>query len=150
MVASCGGSDVGDCVTRLASVNGSRQCYCRGRSHVERSNIPNSIGVGSLGCRVASQSESSWKRIGQRNVGRLSRAIVGDFNLEDDGVAFGWSAISAGQCFDGDQVSRVVNDNRFVQVIADGGRIDLIARCCSCDIGDGVAALASVDCTFER
>ena len=109
MVARCRGGDVGDCVATLAGVNGTRQGDCCSHSHVERSNIPNSSGVGALGCRVASQRESGWNRICKRNVGRLSGAIVGDFNLEDDRVAYFWSAISAGQCFHSDQISGVVD-----------------------------------------
>ncbi len=35
----------------------------------------------------------------------MSASIVGDFNLEGNGVAFGRRIVSAGQCLDRDQIS---------------------------------------------
>ena len=79
----------------------------------------------------------------------MSRAVVGDFDLEDHGVAFGRSAVATGKCLDGDQIGFVIHDNGFVQVIAGGAWVRLIAHRRGGDIGDRVSALADINGAFE-
>ena len=79
----------------------------------------------------------------------MGRAVVGDFDLEDHGVAFGRSAVATGKCLDGDQIGFVIHNNGFVQVIANGVWIRLVARCRAGNVGESVSALANIHCALE-
>ena len=79
----------------------------------------------------------------------MSRAIVTDFDLEADCVAFVGSAVATGKRLNGNQVSVIVDGNRFGQIIASGAWIRLIAHCGRGDVGDCVSALTDINGSRE-
>ena len=75
----------------------------------------------------------------------MSRTVVGDFDLEANRVAFGRCAVATGQGLDGYQISIGFHDDGFVEIIAGGAWIRLVASRCSGDIGDRVATLTDIN-----
>ena len=75
----------------------------------------------------------------------MSRAIVADFDLEANGVTFGWCTIATSERFHRHQISIGFDDDSFFQVIANGGWIRLIARRSGGDIGQCVSAFANIN-----
>ena len=99
--------------------------------------------IGARGCQTRRQ------KVCQRNVGGLSRTIVGDFDLESHRVAFGRCTVAAGQRFNRDQIRVIIDNNGLTKVVTGGAWIRLIRHRRSCDISDRVAALAYINGTSQ-
>ena len=80
----------------------------------------------------------------------MSRTVVGDFDVEADGVAFGGRIVAAGECLDRHQVGVGDNVNRLFQVISGGARVRLVAHGSGGRVGDRVAALTHINGTVKR
>ena len=116
LIAGCCGDHVGDHHASLISVNSrrNRDNFCI--TGVDCTNRPQTGGwiISTCSAGVADVSQSRWQLISQRNIGRLSGAVVGNFDLEDDSIANLWSAVSAGQCLNGDKIRVVVHNDGFL------------------------------------
>ena len=152
MVTGCRCGDVGDRIAALSGIydalKGQRsRCTCCQASDIEQtvSRIVSPLSDGAIkpGC-----SQTRWQQVGQADVGCPGCSEVCDYDLEGDSVTFIGSRIAAGERFDGYQVSKVVNDYFFFQVVTNGRRIGLISGSRCGDIGDGVASLANINGTL--
>ena len=150
---SCGRrGDIGNRVASLAHINGSSQ---RQRCRIPRSQCADGKQAGarvvaSLSNGTGNKRQPGRKRIGQRNVGGLSRSVVGDFDFKDNGVAFRWGIVTAAQCLDCHQIGLGVDINRLFKLITYRAWIRLIADRCSRDIGDAIASLAHINGSFKQ
>ena len=122
LIASCRSRYVLNRVAAFANVNGSLQKNRGARAISERSNGPQSCRcvVDSLRNIAAGESDSCRKRIGKRNVGSLSRTVVGNFDFENNRVAFVRRAVAAGKRLDRDEIRVTVDRDRFFKIIANG------------------------------
>ena len=150
LVSRCGCGDIGDPHASLASINSSFKDQRCSVADVERSDRPKPCrriirSTQATGAIVGCWCQASRKEVCQRYVGGLSGTVVGDLNLEGDGVAFIWSCITTGKRLHGDQVGRVVDDNGLFKVVTDSGRVHLIASGRCRDVGDRVATLTCVN-----
>ena len=69
---------------------------------------------------VCRSSQASRNQISQINISRIARAVVSDGDFKGNDVAFVRSCITAGECFDSDQVGCIINNiDCFFQVITD-------------------------------
>ena len=144
---------IGDCVTALANINRTFERQRRSFANIQRpdrkdtcTRIVAALRESPVGC---SRRKTCRQEVDQRNIGRLSGAIVGDFDQEGNDIAFGRCAVGTGECFDGDQVSFIIDDDFFFKIITGSTRIRLIARSRSRDIGDRVATLPYINGTFQ-
>ena len=118
LVAGSSGRRVGNRVATLADVDGAFQGDRRVCSIVERADGPDSGGSVVATLRdvsiVNGRGEPGRQLIGERDVGRLRGTVVGDLNLEGDGVTFVGSRIAGCERLDGNQRSVVIDSNLFV------------------------------------
>ena len=152
LVASCCGDDVGDHHARRAGVNSGGNRDDGSFAAIECADGPETGHriIRTTYAGVAHVRQASWQRIGQRDVGRLSGTVVGDFDLESHRVANRWRTVAACECLDCDEVCRVVDNDGFVEVIAKCGWVGLVARGGAGDVGDRVSALAHIDRSADR
>ena len=149
LIACRGSGDVGDRVTTVAEVNGAFECQCRAGAGIECSDREQSRCrvVGSLCCTTVERggSQTCWQQVSQAHVSCLRGSVIGNCDVEGDGVAHCGVRVAAGKCFYSDKIGSVVNDNGFIQIIAEGRWVTLIACRCGGDVGDCVTALAGIN-----
>ena len=98
-----------------------------------------------MGNGTGSEGDSRRQRVGKRNVGCLSGAVIEDLDIKADRVTFGRCAVTAGECFHCDQISVVFDGDGFCQVITSGTWIGLVTCSSGRDVGQRIAALAKIN-----
>ena len=138
----------------MSDIDGTFERECRASAVVERPDVPYAgCGVvGSLrgGSIVGGCGQTTWQRIGKRHVGCLSGPIVGNFDLEGNGVTFVGRCISTGERLDGDERCIIVDDDGFGEIVAHGIGVILVSQRCGGVVGDGVSTLTNIDRALKR